>query len=66
MLDALVTAVADPFSAMTTDRPYRKGMDQQQALSILVEGAGTQWDPKCGSAFLLGMEKAGGRGFVPI
>ena len=63
---ARLMAVADAFSAMTTDRPYRKGMDQQQALSILVEGAGTQWDPKCVSAFLLGMEKAGGRGFVPI
>ena len=62
---ARLMAVADAFSAMTTDRPYRKGMDQLKALSILVEGSGTQWDPKCVSAFLLGMEKAGGHGFLP-
>ena len=44
-LIARLMAVADAFSAMTTDRPYRKGMDREKALSILEEGAGTQWDP---------------------
>ena len=45
-------AVADAFSAMTTDRPYRKGMPREKALEILREGAGTQWDPVCVEAFL--------------
>jgi len=51
-LMARIMAVADAFSAMTTDRPYRKGMDLRRALCILEEGAGTQWDPACIAAFL--------------
>ena len=49
---ARLMAVADAFSAMTTDRPYRKGMGAPQALAILARGAGTQWDPACVRAFL--------------
>ena len=53
-LMARLMAVADAYSAMTTDRPYRKGMDPTRARQILAEGAGTQWDPKCVEAFLSG------------
>jgi HD-GYP domain-containing protein (c-di-GMP phosphodiesterase class II) len=49
---ARLMAVADAFSAMTTDRPYRQGMSRDQALSIMRDGAGIQWDPKCVTAFL--------------
>ncbi|MBV9850057.1 MAG: diguanylate cyclase [Armatimonadetes bacterium] len=49
---ARLMAVADAYSAMTTDRPYRKGMCPAQALSVLEQGAGTQWDPECVHAFL--------------
>ena len=49
---ARLMAVADAFSAMTTDRPYRKGMTEAKALSILAEGAGTQWDPQFVAIFL--------------
>lgn len=38
-------AVADAFDAMTSDRPYRKGMSVAQAVSIIEDGAGSQWDP---------------------
>ena len=48
---ARLMAVADAFSAMTTDRPYRKGMADTQALAILEEGAGVQWDAECVRAF---------------
>ena len=51
-LSARLMAVADAFSAMTMDRPYRKGIDRQKALAILEQGAGTQWDPQCVRAFL--------------
>ena len=51
-LPARIMAVADAFSAMTTDRPYRRGMDAARALAILEEGAGTQWDPDCVRAFV--------------
>jgi len=49
---ARLLAVADSFSAMTSDRPYRQGMDVANALRLLEEGAGTQWDPTCVAAFL--------------
>ncbi len=49
---ARLMAVADSYSAMTTDRPYRKGMDVGKALGILRDGAGVQWDPHCVAAFL--------------
>ena len=51
-LSARLLAVADAFSAMTTDRPYRKGMPHAEALSLLQSGAGTQWDPALVAAFL--------------
>ncbi|QFT88667.1 Cyclic di-GMP phosphodiesterase response regulator RpfG [Bacillus sp. THAF10] len=40
-----IIAVADAFDAMTSDRPYRKGMNMDKALNILIDGKGTQWDP---------------------
>lgn len=40
-----IIAVADAFDAMTSDRPYRKGMDAATAICILEKGKGTQWDP---------------------
>ncbi|MEX0612236.1 MAG: HD-GYP domain-containing protein [Pirellulales bacterium] len=42
---ARVVAVADSIDAMSSDRPYRKGMSDEKLDSILREGAGTQWDP---------------------
>ena len=46
-------AVADAYSAMTTDRPYRKGMERgRRRCRVLEQGAGTQWDPDCVDAFL--------------
>jgi HD-GYP domain-containing protein (c-di-GMP phosphodiesterase class II) len=51
-LGARILAVADSFDAMTSDRPYRDGMPVERAVSILTEGAGTQWDPAVVEAFL--------------
>lgn len=39
-----MVAIADSYDAMITDRPYRRGMPVVQALAILAEGAGAQWD----------------------
>lgn len=41
---AKIVAIADTYHALISDRPYRRGMDIDKALSILKEGAGTQWD----------------------
>jgi len=44
-LQARVITIADTFDAMTSDRPYRKGMPGREALSIMEEFAGSQFDP---------------------
>jgi putative nucleotidyltransferase with HDIG domain len=44
-VDARIIHVADAYDAMTTDRPYRRGMSHEEALARLREGAGTQFDP---------------------
>jgi HD-GYP domain-containing protein (c-di-GMP phosphodiesterase class II) len=49
---ARVIAVADSFDAMTSDRPYRRGMSHEQAATILRDGRGTQWDPAIIDALL--------------
>ncbi len=49
---ARLMAVADAYSAMTMDRPYRRGMTDAEARAILEGGAGTQWDPECVQALL--------------
>jgi putative nucleotidyltransferase with HDIG domain len=50
-LGARVIAVADAFDAMTTDRPYRKGMPPWQALEEIVKNTGKQFDPEVVEAF---------------
>ena len=50
-LGARVVAVADTFDAMTTDRPYRKGMPPWKALEEIVAKSGEQFDPQVVEAF---------------
>jgi HD-GYP domain-containing protein (c-di-GMP phosphodiesterase class II) len=50
-LGARVVAVADAFDAMTTDRPYRKGMPPWEALQEIVGKTGKQFDPEVVKAF---------------
>lgn len=44
-LGSRIIAVADAFSAMTADRPYRKAMVKQQALDEIKKESQTKWDP---------------------
>jgi HD-GYP domain-containing protein (c-di-GMP phosphodiesterase class II) len=45
-LIARILAVADSFDAMTSDRPYRPGINPDEVATILRRGSGKQWDPK--------------------
>lgn len=45
-LPARIISVADSFDAMTSDRPYRKGLPLTTAMQRLQEGNGHQFDPK--------------------
>lgn len=50
-LGARIIAVADTYQAMTSDRPYRKGLGQDIALTELKRCAGSQLDPALVEAF---------------
>jgi HD-GYP domain-containing protein (c-di-GMP phosphodiesterase class II) len=43
---ARIVAVADSIDAMSSDRPYRKGIPDEKLDSILRGGAGKQWDAR--------------------
>ncbi len=49
---ARLLALADTFDAMTSDRPYRKGMAVEIALDEIARGAGTQFDPQLAPPFV--------------
>ena len=45
-ISARIMAVVDVYDALTSDRPYRKGMDKEKALNILQEEVNKGWwDP---------------------
>ena len=54
---ARVIAVADAYNAMTSDRPYRKAMAPQVAITQLVNGRGTQFEPGLVDAFVRVLER---------
>jgi len=47
-----IMAIADAFSAMTLDRPYRSAMGDEAALKEIERGAGTQFDPELARIFI--------------
>jgi len=44
-IEGRIITVADAFDAMTSTRPYRKGMDPKVGIDRLKEGKGKQFDP---------------------
>jgi len=48
---ARIMALADAFDAMVSERPYRAGLKKEQALRIIHEEAGHQFDPRVVEAF---------------
>ncbi|MGX8706825.1 MAG: HD-GYP domain-containing protein [bacterium] len=44
--EARIIAVADAYDAMTSNRSYRKGMEQQKVREQIERGKGTQFDPR--------------------
>jgi len=54
---ARVIAVADTFDALTTNRPYQKAHDSEQALGIIQNLSGQRLDPKAVAALLAVFER---------
>lgn len=51
-LSARIMSVADVFDALTSPRVYKPAFPLDKALSIMEEGKGTQFDPKCIEVFM--------------
>jgi len=51
-LIAAIISVADSFDAMTSDRPYRKGLPKNKAIEEIQLQSGKQFDPNVVLAFL--------------
>ncbi|MBP5661141.1 MAG: HD domain-containing protein, partial [Lachnospiraceae bacterium] len=51
-LSARITAVADVFDALTSPRVYKPAFPLEEALAMIQEGSGTQFDPKCVEVFM--------------
>ena len=51
-LAARILSVADSYEAMTSNRPYRQALTDEQAISELVRCCGTQFDPVVVDSFL--------------
>lgn len=51
-LRARIIAVGDTYHALTSNRPYRKGMTHKEAVSVIRHVSGTQLCPECVRVFL--------------
>lgn len=51
-VDARIVGICDAFDAMTSTRPYRRGMSVERALSIIEENLGRQFDRDFGQRFV--------------
>ncbi|HEY9595151.1 MAG TPA: HD domain-containing phosphohydrolase, partial [Spirochaetia bacterium] len=56
-LGAQIVSVADAYDAMTSSRPYRKGMPPRQAAKEIQKNIGKQFSEKVANAFLEVFEK---------
>jgi len=51
-VECRILAIVDAFDAMTSDRPYRKAISEQEAINELKDKAGSQFDPNLLEIFL--------------
>ena len=56
-LIAQIISVVDTFDAMTTDRPYRKGLLDEEAAKVIKENRGKQFSPLIVDAFMRAFRK---------
>lgn len=58
-IESYILSIADAYDAMTSDRPYRKGLLKEQALEEIVKNSGTQFHPYLGQVFVDIMSREG-------
>ncbi|MFA7677689.1 MAG: diguanylate cyclase [Candidatus Omnitrophota bacterium] len=60
-LSARIVSVADVYQALVSDRPYRKGFIKKEAIKIIKDESGKQFDPKIVKVFERVVKKLNGR-----
>ena len=53
-----ILAIVDSFDVMTHDRPYKKAMTVQEAITELKKCSGTQFDPNLVEVFIQAIQKS--------
>ena len=51
-ITARIISVVDCFDSVREDRPFRRGMTREEAISLLLRGSGTHFDPKVVELFI--------------
>ena len=51
-IGARILSVVDCYDALTSDRPYRRALDRDAAVAILLERRGTMYDPLIVDTFI--------------
>jgi putative nucleotidyltransferase with HDIG domain len=57
-MESRIIALSDAFDAMTSDRSYRNQISVDQAIRVIIECSGTQFDPRVVEAFLRFVDKS--------
>ncbi|MDR0442255.1 MAG: response regulator [Treponema sp.] len=50
-LQGRIMAIVDVYDALVSERPYKKAFTHEDAVKIIMENAGTQYDPKIAEVF---------------
>jgi len=50
-LQARMMSIADVYDALVSDRPYKKAYTHDQAIQLIIEGSGSQFDPNLTDLF---------------
>lgn len=58
---ARIVTVVDAYEAMTSDRPYRKALQVEEALARVERDAGSHFDPRVAAVFVKLIRDTGGR-----
>lgn len=51
-LEGRIMAIADVYDALVSERPYKKPFTHEKAVEIIVQDAGSHFDPTCVEAFI--------------
>ena len=51
-IEARIVSLVDAYTAMTSDRPYRPAYSHEEAMRLIQEGSGKEWDPRLVKIFL--------------